>query len=49
MPPREEMLAMLLMRMNGPIGGLVNVLNGPIAGLARVLQGHVDSLQNQES
>ena len=49
MPPREEMLAMLLMRMNGPISGLVNVLNGPIAGLARVLQGQVDNLQNQEA
>ena len=49
MPPREEMLALLLMRMNGPISGLVNVLNGPIAGLARVLQGHVDNLQKQEA
>ena len=49
MPPREEMLAMLLMRMNGPIGGLVNVLNGPIAGLARVLQGHLDKLQDQDA
>jgi large subunit ribosomal protein L10 len=49
MPNREELIAILLMRMNGPIGGLVNVLNGPIAGLARVLQGHVDNLQQQES
>ena len=49
MPPREEMLSMLLMRMNGPISGLVNVLNGPIAGLARVLQGHLDKLQDQDA
>ena len=49
MPPRDELVATLLMRMNGPIGGLVNVLNGPIAGLARVLQGQVDNLQNQEA
>ena len=49
MPGREELLAQLLMRMNGPASGLVNVLNGPIAGLARVIQGHVDNLQQQEA
>lgn len=49
MPGREELVAQLLMRMNGPAAGLVNVLNGTIAGLARVLQGHVDNLQQQEA
>ncbi len=49
MPTRDELIAQLLMRMNGPISGLVNVLNGPIAGLARVLQGHIDNLQGQEA
>ena len=49
MPGREELVAQLLMRMNGPVSGLVNVLNGPIAGLARVIQGHVDNLQQQEA
>ena len=49
MPGREELVAQLLMRMNGPVAGLVNVLNGPIAGLARVIQGHVDNLQQQEA
>ena len=49
MPNRDELRAHLLMRMNGPISGLVNVLNGPIVALARVLQGHVDNLQKQES
>lgn len=48
MPARDELIAQLLMRMNGPIAGLVNVLNGPIAGLARVLQGRVDNLREQE-
>ncbi len=48
-PSREELISHLLMRMNSPITGLVQVLNGPIAGLARVLQGHVDNLQQQES
>ena len=47
LPTREQLIAMLLMTMNGPMGGLVNVLNGPIAGLTRVLQGHVDNLQQQ--
>ena len=49
LPTREDLIALLLMRMNGPITGLVNVLNGPIAGLARVLQRHVDNLQQQEA
>ena len=49
MPGREELMAQLLMRMNGPAAGLVNVLNGTITGLARVLQGHVDNLQQQEA
>ena len=49
MPTRDELVAILLMRMNGPISGLVNVLNGPIAGLARVLQGRIDNLQEQEA
>ena len=49
MPTRDELVAMLLMRMNGPISGLVNVLNGPIGGLARVLQGRIDNLQEQEA
>ena len=49
MPGREELVAQLLMRMNSPAAGLVNVLNGPIAALARVLQGHVDNIQQQEA
>lgn len=48
MPGRDELVAQLLMRMNSPASGLVNVLNGPIAALARVLQGHVDNLQQEE-
>ena len=47
MPSRDELVATLLMRMNGPISGLVNVLNGPIGGLARVLQGRIDNMQEQ--
>ena len=49
MPGREELIATLLMRMNSPISGLVNVLNGPLAGLARVLQGHIDNIQQAEA
>ena len=48
-PGREDLIAHLLMRMNGPVTGLVTVLNGPISGLARVIQGHVDNLQQQEA
>ena len=49
MPTRDELVATLLMRMNSPISGLVNVLNGPLAGLARVLQGRIDNMQGQEA
>ncbi len=49
LPSRDELVATMLMRMNAPISGLVNVLNGPLAGLARVLQGHIDSMQGQEA
>lgn len=49
MPTRDELVATLLMRMNSPISGLVNVLNGPLAGLARVLQGRIDNMQEQEA
>ena len=49
MPTRDELVATLLMRMNSPISGLVNVLNGRLAGLARVLQGRIDNMQDQEA
>ena len=49
MPGREGLVAQLLMRINSPATGLVNVLSGPMAALARVLQGHVDNLQRQEA
>ena len=47
LPSKDELVALLLSRMQSPISGLVNVLNGPIAGLARVLQGHIDNMQEQ--
>ena len=47
LPGKDELVALLLSRMQSPISGLVNVLNGPIAGLARVLQGRIDNLQEQ--
>ena len=47
LPAKDDLVALLLARMQSPISGLVNVLNGPISGLARVLQGHIDNLQEQ--
>lgn len=47
LPGKDELVALMLSRMQSPISGLVNVLNGPIAGLARVLQGHIDNLQER--
>ncbi|MCE2456755.1 MAG: 50S ribosomal protein L10 [Dehalococcoidia bacterium] len=49
LPSRDQLVATLLMRMNGPIGGLVNVLNGPLSGLARVLQGRIDNMEEQQA
>lgn len=37
LPSREELIAMTLRGLNGPISGLVNVLNGNIRGLAIAL------------
>ena len=45
LPPREELIARLMARIQSPVTGLVNVLQGPIAGLTRVLQRHVESSQ----
>ncbi len=47
LPAKDDLVALLLARMQSPVSGLVNVLNGPISGLARVLQGHIDNLQEQ--
>ena len=47
LPSKDDLVALLLARMQSPVSGLVNVLNGPISGLARVLQGHIDNLQDQ--
>ena len=45
LPPREELIARLMSRIQYPVSGLVNVLQGPITGLARVLQQHVANSQ----
>lgn len=44
LPPREQLIAMLLGQMNAPISGLVRVLNGTIRGLAIVLQRRAEQL-----
>ncbi len=45
LPSRQELLAMVVSRMQAPISGLVNVLVGPIRGLVNVLNGRVDQLK----
>jgi large subunit ribosomal protein L10 len=44
LPPKEQLLAMLLGQMNAPITGLLRVLNGTISGLAIVLQRRAEQL-----
>jgi large subunit ribosomal protein L10 len=43
LPPKDELVALLLNRVQSPIYGLANVLNAPIAGLARALQAVAES------
>ena len=43
LPPKEELVAHLLGRLQSPITGLVYVLNSPMSGLVRVLQRHVEN------
>jgi len=49
LPGREDLLAMVVSRMQSPISGLVNVLVGPIRGLVNVLNGRVDQLKETEA
>ena len=44
LPPRQELLAMLLRQLNAPVAGLANVLAGPIRGLAIVLGRRVEQM-----
>jgi large subunit ribosomal protein L10 len=44
LPTREELLAQLVSRLQGPIYGLVSVLSGPMRGLAYVLKARQDQL-----
>ena len=48
LPSKDELVSMLLSRMQSPISGLVNVLNGPLTGLTVVLQRHADNLAQEE-
>jgi large subunit ribosomal protein L10 len=45
LPPRDQLLAMLLGQMLAPITGLARVMNGTIGGLAIVLQRRAEQLE----
>jgi large subunit ribosomal protein L10 len=44
LPSRDELLAQLVSRLQGPIYGLVSVLNGPMRGLVYALKARQDQL-----
>jgi large subunit ribosomal protein L10 len=59
LPPRSELVAQLLGRvqlpiaalmgqLQAPIGGLINVLNGPLASLSILLQQRAEQLKSQQ-
>lgn len=45
LPSRDELLAQMVGRLQGPIYGLVNVLAGPLRGLVNVLNARADQLK----
>ena len=47
LPPKDQLIAMLLGQLQSPITQLVTVLNGPINGLANVLTQRLNQLDSQ--
>ena len=47
LPPRDELVSILIRQIQAPITGLVNVLSAPLRGLAMVLQRIVDQSEGQ--
>jgi len=47
LPPKDQLLAMLLGQLQSPITKLVTVLNGPLNGLANVLTQRLNQLDSQ--
>ncbi|MCH8988536.1 MAG: 50S ribosomal protein L10 [Chloroflexi bacterium] len=48
LPPKAQLLAMLLGQMQAPIARLLSVLNGPLQGLDNVLQARVRQMEAEE-
>lgn len=49
LPSKEDLVALLLGRIQSPLTSLVYVLNAPVAALARALQGVADGKAKEES
>ena len=49
LPPRDELISILIGQMQAPITGLVNVLSAPLRGLALVLQRRVEQMESSGS
>lgn len=47
LPPRDQLLAMLLGQMQAPISQLLTILNGPLQSLENVLQARVRQLEEE--
>ena len=45
LPPRDELVSILIRQIQAPITGLVNVLSAPLRGLAIVLQRRVEQME----
>ena len=49
LPSKDELISILLGRLQGPISGLAYVLNAPIASLARVMQRRAEAVGQEET
>ena len=46
LPPRPQLLAMLLGQIQSPISGLINILNGPLWSFGGILQARIQQLES---
>lgn len=47
LPPRDQLIAMLLGQMQSPIAGLLTVLSGPLQSLSNVMQARVRQMEEE--
>ena len=49
LPPKPQLIAILLGQLNAPVQRLMGILNGPLTNLDRLLQARMSQLESQEA